>query len=119
MTCEDCSAAEYNFIGRTNSGESGTPIKWDNEEIGTYGWTSNDGNVHDTALVEMPGVAQSEAAAICAAFGARLFQEEVYMWVPETFFTAPNKGGCNAVIEMYSKAHGRLYQVCIDNEESF
>lgn len=59
----------------------------------------------------MPSISQTDAADICHAVGGKLFQEEVYMWVPEEFFTAPNKGGCNAVIEMYSKAHGRLYQV--------
>lgn len=65
----------------------------------------------------MPGVSIDAAAAICKAVGARLFQEEVFMWVPEDFFTAPNKGGCNAVIEMYSKAHGRLYQVDLNYNE--
>ena len=53
VTCDDCSPAQYNFIGRTNTGDSGTPIKWDNEEIGTYGWTSNDGNVYDTGRMKM------------------------------------------------------------------
>ena len=33
------------------------------------------------------------------------------MWIPESFFAAPVQGGCNAVVQMYSKAHGRLYQI--------
>ena len=78
--------------------------------IGTYEWTSNDGNVYDTALVQMPAVSHDTAAQICASHGARLFNEEVFLWTPESFFAAPVKGGCTAVIEMYSKAHGRLYQ---------
>ena len=50
--CDDCSPAQYNFIGRTNSGDNGTPIFWDNDNSpsGTYGFTSNDGNVSNSFL---------------------------------------------------------------------
>ena len=110
VTCDaGCAAGSYQFIARSKNADA---CQWDTDSIGTYDWTSNDGNVYDTALCQMDEKPTAdEAAAICASRGARLFNEEVYLFNPESFFAAPNYGGCNSVIEMYSKAHGRLYQI--------
>ena len=84
---------------------------WDSSQDEKYQLTSNDGNVYDTAICKIPVATADEAAAECAARGARLFQEEVYLFTPESFFSSPVVGGCHAVIQMYAKAHGRLYQI--------
>jgi hypothetical protein len=108
VTCDPgCAHQHFQYVARSASADACT---WDNDAIGAYEWTSNDGNKYDTAMCTMD-VSADEAAEICASRGARMFNEEVYLFTEESFFAAPALGGCNAVIEMYSKAHGRLYQL--------
>jgi len=94
-----CNTYNENFSGYIARSAAST-IQWDNDVIGAYEWDSNAvGKRYDTSFSSQTATF-AEAAAICASHGARLFNEEAEL-----------VSDCPTYWDLYSKAHGRLYQI--------
>ena len=95
------------FIAVSSSGG----CYWDNENGHKYTDDSNQGHgqFYDTALCQLSVSSQLEAAQVCAAYGGSLFQEEVDLHMYAEYMDEVD--GCNAKVQDWSKARGRLYQI--------
>jgi hypothetical protein len=87
------------YIARSSS----VTLMWDNDVIGAYEYDSNEVGMRFDTSISGQSATFAEAAEICAAHGARLFNEEVDLWGSTT--------DCPVYWDLYSKAHGRLYQI--------
>ena len=98
--CNEYNAVFNGYIARPVS----LIMQWDNDVLPeAYEWESNEaGKFFDTSISSQAATF-ADAAEICAAHGARLYNEEVDLWGAMT--------DCSSYYDSFSKAHGRLYQI--------